>query len=229
MSVFLPRLMSLLRREAPRIDLSFRHLLPQTVIAELDAGAIDLALTPYDDSVPARFVTEKIFDEEFVIAARLGHPFLASPSLGRYCEALHVLVSISGDQNGYVDMVLAEKGLSRRVALSVPNFMLALAALPGSDLLAAVPSSLFAVHGSRFGVGSVKAPLALARSPVGAVVPKVALMDPGIAWLKAALVRTAAEGLGERAGGPAPRTPARSRRTSSSAKARRRDPRGGRS
>jgi DNA-binding transcriptional LysR family regulator len=226
-SVVLPRLMSLLRCEAPRIDLSFRHLLPQMVTAELDAGTIDLALTPFDDSVPVRFVTERIFDEEFVIAARLGHPFLASPSLGRYCAALHVLVSISGDQSGHVDSVLAESGLSRRVALSVPNFMLALAALPGSDLLAAVPSSLVAVHGARFGIGSVKSPLALARWPMGAVVPKVALMDPGVTWLKDVLLRTATAELGERAGGPAPRTPARSR-TTANARARRRGPRGDR-
>src|SRR6187402_2680475 len=137
-AVVLPLLIPLLRREAPGIDLGFRHLLPQSVIAELDAGAIDLALTPFDGSIPARFATETMFDEEFVVAARMGHPFLASPSLRRYCQELHLLVSVSGDSSGYVDGVLAEKGLSRRVAFSVPSFMLALSVLAESDLLAAL-------------------------------------------------------------------------------------------
>jgi DNA-binding transcriptional LysR family regulator len=227
-AVVLPRLVSLLQREAPRIDFSFRHLLPQGVIAELDSGAIDLALTPFDETVPARFVTETVFEEEFVVAARRDHPFLAAPSLRRYCEELHLLVSISGDNSGYVDTVLAEKSLSRRVALTVPSFILALAALGQSDLLAAVPSTLVASQGERFGIASVKAPFAGRRWEVGAVVPRVALMDPGIVWLRSALARAAKEELEERAGGPPSRTPARSGVSRVSARARRRGPRGGR-
>jgi DNA-binding transcriptional LysR family regulator len=227
-AVVLPLLMPLLEREAPRIDFGFRHLLPQSVVAELDAGAIDLALTPFDESVPARFVTEAMFEEEFVVAARLDHPFFEAPSLRRYCEALHLLVSTSGDASGYVDTVLAEKGLSRRVALSVPNFMLALSTLGSSELLAALPSTLVAAQGERFGVGSVKAPFAGRRWAVGAVIPKVALMDPGIVWLRDALARSTSQGLEQRTGATPSRTPARARSKSSSARAPRRGPRGDR-
>jgi DNA-binding transcriptional LysR family regulator len=227
-AVVLPRLVALLKREAPRIDFSFRHLMPQGVIAELDAGIIDLALTPFDETVPARFVTEAVFEEEFVVAARRGHPFLATPSLRRYCEELHVLVSLSGDSSGYVDTVLAEKRLTRRVALSVPSFILALAALGQSDLLAAIPSTLVSSQGERFGIASVKAPFAGRRWEVGSVVPKVALLDPGIVWLRKTLARAAEEELGERAGEPRSRTPARTNPSRANARARRRDPRGGR-
>ena len=210
-AVVLPLLIPLLRREAPHVDLGFRHLLPQAVIAELDSGAIDLALTPFDESVPARFATESMFDEEFVVAARVGHPFLAAPSLGRYCQELHLLVSTSGDASGYVDGVLAEKGLSRRVAFSVPSFMLALSVLAESDLLAALPATLVTSQGDRFGVRSVKAPFNGRPSPVGAVIPKVALADPAIAWLFDVLVRATSAGLGRRTGGRPSRTAARPR------------------
>lgn len=206
-----PLLIPLLRREAPRIDLGFRHIFPQSVVEELDAGAIDLALTPFDESVPLRFATKAMFDEEFVVAARLGHPFLAAPSLRRYCRELHLLVSISGDTSGYVDGLLAEKGLSRRVAFSVPSFMLALAVLAESDLLAAVPSTLVASQGERFGVGSVKAPFAGRRWEVGTLIPKVALEDPGIAWLADTLARATSAGLEQHTGSPASRRPARGR------------------
>jgi DNA-binding transcriptional LysR family regulator len=187
-AVLLPRLLRALAREAPGIDLGLRHLLPQDGAGELDSGKSDLVILPLDD-VPARFVTKLVWEEEFVIAARAGHPFLKAPSLRRYCELRHMLVSISGDAFGLMDQVLAEKGLSRRVALSVPSFMLALDALADSDLLAAIPSSLIATHGKRFGLASVKAPLPLRSWQLLAVAPRAALSDPGTAWLFGAVER----------------------------------------
>jgi DNA-binding transcriptional LysR family regulator len=190
-AVFLPQLMGTLRREAPRIDLATRHLLPMTGFEELDSRAIDLLLYPLDE-IPARFQSTLLYpDEEFVIAAHAGHPFFEDPSLRRYCEFQHLLVSITGDKSGYVDGVLAEKGLSRRVVLSVPNFMLALAVLSDTDLLAAIPHTLVLSHGQRFGLRSVKAPLPRRSWQLRAVVPKVALADPSIAWLFATVEQSA--------------------------------------
>lgn len=182
LAVLLPQLIARLRRDAPLIDLSTRDLLPQAGLGDLDTGAIDLAILPID-AVPARFEARVVQEDEFVIAARAGHPFLKAPSLRAYCELLHVLVSTTGDRRGYVDDVLASRGLSRRVALTAPNFMLTLALLSESDLLAAVPKSLLATHAQRFGLGSVKAPIRLRRWQLRAIAPKVAMADPGIAWL----------------------------------------------
>ncbi len=227
-AVVWPLLIPLLRHEAPRIDLGFRHIFPQSVIAELDAGAIDVALSPFDASIPARFVSRAMFDEEFVVAARRGHPFFAAPSLRRYCQELHLLVSISADTSGYVDGVLAEKGLSRRVAFSVPSFMLALAVLAETDLLGALPSTLVASQGARFGISSVRAPFAGRRWEVGAVIPKVALADPAIAWLADTLARATSQVLDHHALCPRSRSPARARPKRAPAKHRRRAARRGR-
>jgi DNA-binding transcriptional LysR family regulator len=191
-AVFLPQLMGTLRLEAPRIDLGTRHLLPQSGFEELDSRAIDLLISPSLDEIPARFQSTLLYpDEEFVIAARAGHPFFEAPSLRRYCEFQHLLVSITGDNSGYVDGVLAEKGLSRRVVLSVPTFMLALAVLADTDLLAAIPHTLVLAHGQRFGIRSVKAPLPRKAWQLRAVVPKVALADPSVAWLFSAVEQSA--------------------------------------
>jgi DNA-binding transcriptional LysR family regulator len=190
LAVILPRLTAELSRTAPRIDLSVRHLLPMSGPGELDSGAIDLVVVPLDD-VPARFFTKVLYEEEFVIAAREGHPFLKKPTLRAYCELAHVLVSITGESQGFLDEALAKRGLSRRVALTVPNFLLALAALAGSDFVSAIPRSLVAVHAARFGLASVKSPLAMRRWQPRAVVPKVSMADAGIAWLFAAVERAA--------------------------------------
>jgi DNA-binding transcriptional LysR family regulator len=206
-AVLLPPLLRTLAGEGPGIDLSVRHLLPQDGVEQLDQGSVDLVVLPLDD-LPARFFSQVLWEEEFVIAARAGHPFLKAPSLRRYCAEKHMLVSITGDPAGFLDGVLAEKGLSRRVALSVPNFMLALAALADSELLAALPKSLLAAHGARFGLASVKAPLALRRWQIRAAASHAAMTDLGVAWLFNAVERAAAHQT-------APRVRARGRTASS--------------
>jgi len=92
-------------------------------------------------------------------------------------------VSMSGDPLGFVDKVLQEHGRSRRIAISVPNFMLALALVADSDLLAALPQSLLSRNTKRFGLQSVAAPLPLPGFQISAVATKAALTDAGVAWL----------------------------------------------
>ena len=59
--------------------------------------------------------------------------------LARYAAASHVVVSMTGDPHGNVDVALAKLGRVRRVTATVPNFLLALAVVAQSDLIAAVP------------------------------------------------------------------------------------------
>jgi DNA-binding transcriptional LysR family regulator len=183
----LPALLAHTRRHAPFIDIGLRQLLPSEALAELEARHIDVALAAVDD-VPVRFQSTPVEDEAFVIAARQGHPFLSKPTLKRYCAAQHVLVSASGDAHGFVDEALRRKRLSRRVALSVPSFMLALAALEQTDLLAAVPLGLARTQAARFGAAWVPAPLRLRGYTMQALVTRSALQDAGVAWLHEALL-----------------------------------------
>ena len=55
--------------------------------------------------------------------------------------------------------------MARRVALTVPNFVMALAMVADGELMAALPRRFLAMHGRRFGVVAVEAPLALAVLP----------------------------------------------------------------
>ena len=89
---------------------------------------MDIAIIPTDD-VPARFAERVLYDEDFVIAMRKGHPFGAEPTLERFCTMQHLVVSLTGDAHGFVDRFLAKQGYLRRIALTVPNFMLALAVI----------------------------------------------------------------------------------------------------
>ena len=197
-SVFLPSLLDTIRRAAPGIDLSLRQILPRQgesgpvwgdAIASLETGAMDAAIIPWDD-IPARFVSQTLFEEDFVIAMRKGHPFARDPSLRNYCATPHLVVSQTGDASGFVDAALAGRRLSRRVALTVPNFLFALAVLAESDFISALPRRFVGLHGGRFNIISVEPPITLPRFRLNIVVPKVAMSDAGLAWLTGLLARS---------------------------------------
>lgn len=193
LAVVLPALLTHIRKAAPNIDIAIRdlpRLIWDQVLASLDAREFDMALLPVA-SPPARFMARTLYKDDFVIAARTGHPYLRTPTLARYCKADHLVVSPNGDPHGFVDDALARKRLVRRVVLTVPNFMLALAIVADSDILAAVPRSLAARHAARFRIESANWPESLGADPISAIVPKVALKDEGIAWLFATVQTSA--------------------------------------
>jgi DNA-binding transcriptional LysR family regulator len=187
-AVVLPPLLARIRKSAPHIHIAIRDL-PRLawdqVLASLDARELDLALLP--TAPPARFAARVLYKEDFVIAARAGHPYVRKPTLANYCAADHLVMSPTGDPHGLVDDVLAKKKLARRVLLTVPNFMLALAIVAESDLLAAMPRTFVARHAARFGVVGSEWPEALGADAIRAIVPKAALKDEGIAWLFSAV------------------------------------------
>jgi DNA-binding transcriptional LysR family regulator len=180
----LPPLLARLARLGPAIDLSTRLILPQSALADLEARRADLMIQPLVE-LPPRFVAARLYDEEFSIALRAGHPLGKRLSLARYCAASHVLVSASGDPFGNVDMELKKLGRARRIATTVPNFLLALALVADTDLLAAVPRAA-AMHARKLGVVLVEPPAPLApltRSAINLISTRAALEDAGVAWL----------------------------------------------
>jgi DNA-binding transcriptional LysR family regulator len=201
-AVILPPLLARLQRAAPNLDIAIRQLLPKQgeqdpslawrdALGEHESRAMDLAIMPTAD-VPARFTAHPLYEEDFVIAMRGKHPLARKLPLERYCAAQHLVVSETGDAYGFVDAALTKRKLSRRVALTVPNFMFALATLADTDLISALPRSFVAMHGARFGVVAREPDLKLPHFKLTLVTPTVALKDAGLAWLIAEIEAAAA-------------------------------------
>lgn len=196
-AVLLPHLLAVLEKQAPGVDIGLVQLLPQhrgrptsqvwhQTLTELESRALDLAILPIGEVSP-RFVAHKLFDETFVVTMRKGHPFASKPSLKRYCSMSHLLVSLTGDAYGVVDEALKQQGLKRRVALTVPSFMMALSTLSQTDLLGTLPRHVVMHCADQFRLETVDLAVLKRRDPVRAVATKSAIMDAGIAWLFALL------------------------------------------
>jgi DNA-binding transcriptional LysR family regulator len=195
--VFLPQLLAAVSRSAPGVDIGVQQLLPakgartterawEPAMADLEARHLDVAVIPIE-TVAARFIAHTLFEEDFVVVTWPGHPFARDPTLDRFCAQQHLLVSSSGEPYGFFDSLLAGQNRSRRVAVTVPNFMMALAVVSETDLMASLPRRLVAMHAARFGVVASEMPMPHPPSVVRVVVTKAAMMDAGIAWLVATL------------------------------------------
>ncbi|WP_309143199.1 LysR substrate-binding domain-containing protein [Bradyrhizobium cajani] len=178
---------------APHIDIGLIHLMPaprggaigepwQQNLDMLERRELDIAMLPLP-AVSPRFEARRLYEEEFVLAMRKGHPLAKAPTHAAFARSQHLLVSLSGEPRGFVDEMLAKRGLERRVALTVPNFMMALAQLSGSDLIAALPRGLVEQHAGRFGLVFAELPFARKPDTIRAIATKAAMRDAGIAWL----------------------------------------------
>ena len=156
---------------APHVDIGLLHLMPeqgrgskgqpwQVSLEKLERRQIDIAMLPL---VPPRFEARRLFEEDFVVAMCKGHRFARSPTLAAYSRSQHLLVSLSGNPHSFVDEFLAKRGLKRRIALTVPTFMMALAQLSSSDLIASLPRRLVTSHAARFGLTTAERPLSASR------------------------------------------------------------------
>ncbi|MCK1758866.1 LysR family transcriptional regulator [Bradyrhizobium sp. 137] len=183
---------------APHIDIGLIHLMPAPrggAIGEpwhqsldmLETRELDIAMLPLP-AVSSRFEARRLYEEEFVLAMRRGHPLATAPPRAAFSQSQHLLVSLSGEPRGFVDEMLAKRGLERRIALTVPNFMMALVQLSGSDLIAALPRRLVEHYAGRFGLVFVELPFARKPDTIRAIATKAAMRDAGIAWLMQVVV-----------------------------------------
>jgi DNA-binding transcriptional LysR family regulator len=193
-SVMAGPLTLLLRREAPNTRLVVRGVARREALDLLADGRLDLAIGFFPD-LPERFVRDPLYDEDYVVIARRGHPVARGRlTLARYVACQHLLVSIGGDFHGIVDRELATRGRSRRVVATVPMFLPALAIVAETDLIATVPRRLAGKHGRRFGLALLPPPLAIRRFAVSTVAHRRMADDPGQVWLRTRIRSLFAEG-----------------------------------
>lgn len=206
-----PHLMTRLREEAPGVDLVISPPSVPRLSDRLAAGEVDLAVRPRVEGHPGveppmaevGLLRRTLFKDRFLCVLRRGHPALApSPRTGRprrltlraYAALEHVLVSPTGEGPGPVDALLAQEGLRRRVALRVPQFASALAAVASSDLVLTGPEVLASLP--RAGLAgpdlvAIPVPLRMPAQSIDMVWHERFTNDPGHAWLREVVAEAA--------------------------------------
>jgi DNA-binding transcriptional LysR family regulator len=133
------------RPSAPLLDLELSSI-DRASADDLVRGTLDLVVVA-KGVLPSeqRFVRRTWLDDEYVSVVRAGHPLAGRRiTLARFAELQHLLVTVGTDARAAVDVLLAQHGLERRVAVRVSSFMLAPMVVQSSDCITTLPSRLVA-------------------------------------------------------------------------------------
>jgi DNA-binding transcriptional LysR family regulator len=122
-SILLPDLLSVLAEQAPAVQLVMRHTQGVLPKQQLERGDCDLAIAGFYRDLPESFYQQKLQTEDFVVLMRRQHPFAKQLDLDNYCQARHIVTTLTGDLDGLVDQELAGSGLARQVCAGLSGFL----------------------------------------------------------------------------------------------------------
>lgn len=184
--VVLPRLLDVLRREAPGVTLRIRSFTARDdAVALLDAGEVDLAIGVPPTTSTQRIVTQPVFVERFVCIVRKHHPVVKQRlTIERFVRLSHLLVSPENDQFGHVDAALAKRGLRRRLGLTLPQMYAAPMLVARSNLIATVLAGVVAASGHAHALRVLEPPLALDPVPFVLAWHRRNDVHPAQRWLR---------------------------------------------
>lgn len=200
----IPSLIDILEREAPGVNLRVLPLTTRDPRRLLENGEADVAIGHFPaviaelgarqqhDELP-RFAFERLYDGDYVVVMRRGHPLAGQPlSLDTYCAARHLLVSFSGRPFGFVDEALAARSRQRRVVITVNQFFTAGRVVATTDLLTVLPRHFLSATGMEDDLAISELPLDVPEVHVDTLWHRQRQHDAAHRWLREAVSRSAA-------------------------------------
>jgi len=132
----LPRLLPIIRSQAPNLVLITHNTRGQLPREALEKGTCDLAIAGFYTDLPDTFHQQRLLSEDFVVLAARSNPRLgAGMSLEAFLACEHLLTTLTGDLDGLVDRALRAEGRSRRVVAGLSSFLAPARLIRGTDLL----------------------------------------------------------------------------------------------
>lgn len=204
LAVLGPTIDRLLWAEAPGVDLRF---VPnaQDDASRLREGSADLAVGIYGD-LPPELRQRQLLTDRFVCVVRADHPSVGKRLTLRELTTLpHVQIAPRGTPGGYIDDVLREKGLTRRVARAMPSFLSALQLVARTDYLLVVSERVARQLAGELGLRVLEPPLRLRPYALSLVWHPRFDGDFGHAYLREVFLRAAGQVAAERHEAPSTR------------------------
>ena len=162
-AVFASRITGHVRSRAPGLRIRFLERADEDV-GPLREGTVDLDIG-VDAELSPEIRSQRLFEDDFVIAVRRGHPIgNVAPTVRAYADAEHVVPSRRGRVIGPIDAALEQVDFLRRVPVVVPDALAAIAFVVDTDYVATVPRRV-AEWGERV-LGIVILPLPLPSAPI---------------------------------------------------------------
>lgn len=187
LAAFIPDLLRAMSAQAPTVSLEVRG--PGALVAsDLASGSSDVSLGPTRDAAPGLTV-RPLGEVRWVVLVRRGHP-LAGKKLTakRWAAHPHVQVRTGAGGPSVVEQALGALGVTRRIGLWVPTFLLAPEVVSRTDYLFTAPRELVAPLVTRLKLTMLEPPVRIAPVPVAAFWHGRVEADPGHRWFRELVV-----------------------------------------
>ena len=192
-ALFLPPLSQALREWSSGITFELLQADEERAFDLLESGNADIAVGPFTTKHD-HFHSVLLFDAPFACAMRANHPLAGkSLTLEDFAATSQISIAQRGDPVRAVDRILAEAGLKRRIAFTVPHYLTVPFLLATTDLLAVIPTKLVERFGATEGIVIADAPFARLTVPTLMLWSSTANDDTGNAWLRTVLLKIAAD------------------------------------
>jgi DNA-binding transcriptional LysR family regulator len=187
-TVFLPPLLKLLKRKAPRASARVLPVPLQTPGAALSCGSVDFA-AGFFDNLTTGFFQRRIFPERYVCIVRANHPrFRSGMTLDAFKGAEHAVADATGMAHAMIDRFLGKHRVRRNALLRVPGLHVLPMIVANSDLLAVIPARLADAFAARVPIKVLPPPVAIPQFDVCLYWHERYHHDPAIRWMRRAFV-----------------------------------------
>jgi len=193
-SLLLPRVVQRLQRDAPSIALrtvrtDYLFLPP---VERLQSGELDLALGFFGETPRPNpgLLSRRLITGRLVCILRTTHPRAGRQlSLRTFVETPHVRVMYPGNERqGSIDTILRSRGLSRRIAVTVPHYLTIPAMVAKSNLLGVVPEQMARRTARSLRLKIFDPPIALPDITVMMIWNERAQFDRAHCWFRECIV-----------------------------------------
>jgi len=190
-ALLLRPLLRTLQLAAPGIDLNVVTF--PNVPELIESGSLDLAIL-VTGTTATGLSTHDLFDDGFVCMVRKGHPQVrGNLTLDQYLSLRHVLVAPTGTAGSFVDTELERRGLARRVALRVSNFLVAPMVVAETDYISTMPERLARRMAKSLPLRLVPPPFEVPRFGLSLVWHPRLDDDPAHRWLREVVSRASSK------------------------------------
>lgn len=186
--VFLPRILRLLKEEAPQTNLKTVIMSSKELEGALETGSVDLAIGLFPDLKRAPFYQQRLFQHPFVCIVRVDHPTIGRRmTLQQFLNASHAVVEAEGRNHEIFERLLERRGLTRRIVLSIPHFLSIPMVIADSDLVVTIPHVLADVFARSTRIRLVQPPIKVGNYDVRQYWHERFHKDPANRWLRTAI------------------------------------------
>ena len=186
---YLPRLFPHLKQAAPGVTIQILQMPRDQYREALEAGTADLALGQLPH-LQSNYQQQHLFDDQLVCLVRKGHPDIGKAiTMAQFMAAEHIILSAPSRTDELIKRALGKNAAQRRVALTLPYYLVVPATLSSCDLIAVVPRHVGLVFADTWNLRTLALPFKLPPMRLSQFWHARSHKDVGHQWLRRSIAK----------------------------------------